>query len=286
MISPSLKDKVKRSILQKISSDIEVLDYVPVSGGCISQTFKIVTSDRDFFLKFNDSFFGKMFDCEANGLDLLRVSADNSIFVPEVVDFSDDYLLMDFIDESPVSNNFWDSFGYGLSAIHKNYNSHFGLDHDNYIGSLIQENKMFNSWSDFFINQRIIPQIKQGNFSSDLKRFDDLFLRIESIFPVEKPSLLHGDLWNGNYLIFNGNPCLIDPSVYFGFREMDIAMTKLFGGFSDRFYDSYNDSYPLAYEWQDRLDLCNLYPLLVHANLFGGSYYNRVKEIVRYFTSV
>ena len=117
--------------------------------------------------------------------------------------------------------------------------------------------------------KRIIPQLKLCDFSTDtLKSFDKLFVNIESIFPEEPPSLLHGDLWNGNFIFNKEKIILFDPAVYFGNREMDIAMTKLFSRFNNKIYDAYSESFPLNDGWQERIDICNLYPLLVHVNLF------------------
>ena len=114
--------------------------------------------------------------------------------------------------------------------------------------------------------------------------FEELFVKLPNLFPNEKPSLLHGDLWSGNFLIKNKDtPVLIDPAIYYGYREMDIAMSKLFGGFNSDFYDYYNETFPLEKEWEERVKLCNLYPLLVHVNLFGGGYLNQVKNILSYY---
>jgi len=163
------------------------------------------------------------------------------------------------------------------------------LDHNNYIGSLHQSNQKHDKWVSFFIEERLNPQLKlaydSGKINSSiLEKFEVMFLVLEEIFPVEKPSLLHGDLWSGNLMTDNfGNPCLIDPAVYFGFREMDLAMTTLFGGFDSEFYESYQRINHLETGWQERFDICNLYPLLVHVNLFGEGYLSSVKNILKRF---
>ena len=116
------------------------------------------------------------------------------------------------------------------------------------------------------------------------RKFSALFERLPDIFPAEKPALLHGDLWSGNYITGkNGEAWLIDPAVYYGNREADIAMTRLFGGFNATFYSAYNDEYPLESGWEERLDYFNLYPLLVHINLFGSSYLNQIQNILSKF---
>jgi len=119
---------------------------------------------------------------------------------------------------------------------------------------------------------------------SDLKAFGNFFNRLPEIFPEEPPALLHGDLWSGNFMINQaGEAVLIDPAVYFGHREMDLGMSQLFGGFHRQFYSAYNEISPLKPGWEKRLDYCNLYPLLVHVNLFGGSYVHSVKQIIKPF---
>ena len=111
-----------------------------------------------------------------------------------------------------------------------------------------------------------------------------MYKYLSEIFPIESPSLIHGDLWGGNFMVNSeGNACIFDPAVYYGFREMDIAMTKLFGGFSAEFYNSYNETFCLQKGWEDRIDICNLYPLLVHLNLFGEGYLQSINSIIKRF---
>jgi fructosamine-3-kinase len=163
------------------------------------------------------------------------------------------------------------------------------LDHDNYIGSLRQFNKYQSTWTEFFIEQRLNIQLKlafdNGLAKSDwTKQFESLYKKLSSLLPEETPSLLHGDLWSGNLITDeHGGPCLIDPAVYYGNREADLAMTKLFGGFADEFYSVYEANSRIAPGYNDRLDLYNLYPLLVHVNLFGSSYIPSVDAILRRF---
>ena len=283
MILPNAIEKEIKSILiSKKGDGITIMDMQPVSGGCINNATKIITNYGNFFLKWNINASEKMFDTEVKGLELLRKS--KTIYIPQIIAYDHNYLMMEFIEKESPSNILWEEFGRDLSELHKVSNINFGLDHNNFIGSLPQDNKQQLSWSDFFINQRIIPQLSMGDFSPDFIRdFDKLFLKIDALFPEEPSSLLHGDLWNGNFIFLNNKTALIDPAVYFGSREMDIAMSKLFGGFHDQFYSSYNENYPLSEGWQERIDICNLYPLLVHVNLFGGGYYSQVKTILNRF---
>ena len=277
-----LKNKIQDVLCLKFDKKVSIQKISSVNGGCINNTSKIDTTHGIFFLKWNLNCDKKMFALEKKGLKLL--SSCNSIYVPKVISESSDYLLMEYIESDNYTNKLWEKFGRSIANLHQISNEYFGLEYDNYIGPLVQENKQKDKWIDFFINERIIPQLKLGNFNTDtLRKFDKLFINIETIFHEESPSLLHGDLWNGNFLFNKEKIVLFDPAVYFGNREMDIAMTKLFGGFDNRFYHSYNEVFPLKKGWKERIDICNLYPLLVHINLFGGSYYSQLMHIVKRF---
>ena len=261
-----------------------VTEVYPVSGGCINDCYKLETQKSNYFVKLNDTI--NLFVEENKGLDLLRAS--KTFFIPKVYKFgvfeSSNFLLMEWIEEKNKSDNFWNFFAKNLSELHSTTNDKFGLDHDNYIGSLKQSNTYYYDGVEFFINTRLVPQLEKLNSlnnSSFFKKFDVLFNLLNEIIPVYQPSLLHGDLWSGNFLIdHNGHACIIDPAVYYGNREADIAMTKLFGGFSEEFYSNYNDYLPMLNGWQERMPIWNLYPLLVHANLFGSSYLNQINSIL------
>ena len=261
-----------------------VIEVYPVSGGCINDCYKLETQKSKYFVKLNDTI--NLFEEENKGLDLLRAS--KTFFIPKVYKFgvfeSSNFLLMEWIEEKNKSDNFWNFFAKNLSELHSTTNDKFGLDHDNYIGSLKQSNTYYCDCVEFFINTRLVPQLEKLNSINNtrfFKKFDVLFNLLNEIIPVYQPSLLHGDLWSGNFLIdHNGHACIIDPAVYYGNREADIAMTKLFGGFSEEFYSNYNDYLPMINGWQERMPIWNLYPLLVHANLFGSSYLNQINSIL------
>ena len=181
--------------------------------------------------------------------------------------------------------------GQRLASLHRCSSEFFGLDDDNYIGSLRQYNHPNSNWINFFIEQRLEVQVKLAINKwrccphGGQKKFESLYAKLPSLIASEKPSLVHGDLWSGNLITDDkGEPCLIDPAVYFGNREADLAMTRLFGGFNDEFYSAYEESFPLPQGSEKRIDLYNLYPLLVHVNLFGGSYVHSVEGILRAFS--
>ena len=260
--------------------------FSPASGGCINNGGRLDTSNGAVFVKWNDANrFPGMFDAEARGLTLLEQAhgprVPGNVFHNEAGGYQ--FITMEWIEQARRAPEYWEELGRGLATLHKTTAKQFGLNHDNYIGSLQQGNKSFEKWSDFFIQQRLGPQLEMLNGEPGLqKKFDALFKKLPDIFPAEKPALLHGDLWSGNLLAdAEGDPCLIDPAVYFGNREMELAFTRLFGGFDSRFYDTYKEVHPLQAGFEDRVDICNLYPLLVHANLFGGHYLLEIEDILR-----
>ncbi|MEC3908336.1 fructosamine kinase family protein [Tamlana sp. 2201CG12-4] len=266
-----------------------ITNVSPVSGGDISQAFKIDTSNNAYFLKLNSASALNMFQTEAYGLDL--IAKTNTIKTPKVIAFdsfeNSAFLLMEFIESKQATAEDFKVLGKQLAALHQCISENFGLDTDNYIGSLPQSNTVHKTWGDFYTDERLLPQLKlakQKDLLSDAECPSEQQIKnyLESLFQNIKPSLLHGDLWSGNYLISkDGTPYLIDPSVYYGHSEVDIAMTKLFGGFGHAFYKAYESYSPFDVNTSARIDIYQLYYLLVHLNLFGRSYYGSVVSILR-----
>jgi fructosamine-3-kinase len=277
--------------LQPIFADcgLAVGHYEPVPGGDINHAFCLHTSTGKYFLKANDeSRYPLMFQKEVNGLDSLSIAGN--ICVPAVIRdgavAGAQYLLLEWLEKGSPGKEFWEHFGTGLAEMHRIPQPYFGWHEDNYIGSLVQVNSRHDTWHTFHAECRILPLVKRlsdtGAFGAkDVKTAEHLCDKLPTLFPVEPPALLHGDLWSGNYLVTaSGEAAIFDPATYYGHREMDIAMTKLFGGFDQQFYDAYKNVYPLENGWQQRLPLAQLYPLLVHAVLFGGHYIGTVKNII------
>lgn len=291
----SIPDPVVRGvsdILKGKGKERGSLRFTPTGGGCINNGGRLQTAHGDFFLKWNYAKrYPGMFDAEAKGLTLLFDT--HSVRIPRVVGTGvrDDYqfVLMEFIAPAARARNYSQMLGRQLAALHRTPWHQFGLDHDNYIGSLTQQNTPSRDWVSFFIEQRLNPQLKAGvdagRIGKDVaSQFDALYRKLSDILSMEPPSLVHGDLWSGNVIVDDsGNPCLIDPAVYYGHREVDLAMTELFGGFDRSFYDAYDEAFPTQPGLQERLDIYKLYPLLVHVNLFGGGYLGEVRSILRQF---
>ncbi len=267
-----------------------------VAGGDINQAFKLITNQGDFFLKVNSSpTYPQMFDKESEGLTHLAKST--GMKVPAVIGCGivgdRQYLLQEFLIPGQISNRFWILFGEGQAQLHGKTNDAFGWFTSNYIGSLKQQNNFMNLWDEFYGRQRIMPLVvtlfnKGVLDNKEVTLAENVCKKLGSIFPNEPPALLHGDLWSGNFMaasIINADgktatvPAIFDPAVYYGHREMDLGMTLLFGSFDQFFYEAYHASYPLEKEWRLRVTLTQLYPLLVHAVLFGGSYINRCRQI-------
>ena len=266
----------------------------PVFGGDINRAFKLTVNGRNVFMKANWKENEAFFASETAGLDAIRKT--ETIRVPETLAWGTDgrygaFLLLEWC-EGRQSEEFFENFGHQLAAMHRADTGKivrgYGFPEDNFIGAGKQENTPEASWVVFFRDHRLKPQFQRADSwfeSSDRKKVSHMMDHLEDYLPEPAfPSLLHGDLWNGNYLVGNdGEACLIDPAVYVGHAEADLAMTELFGGFPQRFYVAYNEANPVDPGYRERRDLYNLYHLLNHLNLFGGGYLGSVREILRAF---
>lgn len=264
----------------------------PVSGGDINQAYAVALADgRELFVKTNARSPRGMFAAEARGLAWLAEA--RALPVPAVVAVSgaDEsgpaYLVLELVRPGRVARDFDETLGRGLAALHRAGASGFGWEADNFIGRLPQENAPAATWAEFYRTRRLEPQLRMaaaaGLATAGMRRgFDRLFAALGALVgPEEPPSRLHGDLWGGNLMCDDGGaPCLIDPAVYGGHREVDLAMMRLFGGFGGRVFDAYEEAWPLADGAEERVALYQLYPLMVHVNLFGGGYGRQVEAIL------
>jgi len=273
--------------------DASINGCAAVSGGSIANGCRLETSETSYFLKFGDSTVAKTFPGEVAGLDALR-DACESLMVPDVVEMQtgdDDlpgFLLMEWINAGRQGRRFWEHFGRGLAQTHRTTNERYGFETSNYIGRLPQTNDWNEDWPAFFRTQRLEPQVERAQASGRWQKewdedLDQVYLRLPEMLPARPPaSILHGDLWKGNFMITaTGDPALIDPATYYGHREADLAMTELFGGYDEMFYRAYRDAWPLKDGYENRRDIYNLYHLINHLNHFGRSYAGSVKKTLR-----
>ncbi|HLK88736.1 MAG TPA: fructosamine kinase family protein [Polyangia bacterium] len=271
----------------------EVASARPVAGGDINRAYEIALSDgRRLFAKSNARSPRGMFAAEARGLGWLAEA--KALRIPRVVTAAEpgageQFLVLELIETGRPAPDFDERLGRGLAALHRHGAPGFGLDHDNFVGSLPQANRPevepAASWPEFYRARRLEPLLRraadEGLATSRMRQgYDRLFRALDELCgPAEPPSRLHGDLWGGNLLCDErGAPCLIDPAVYGGHREIDLAMMRLFGGFGARVFEAYAEAAPLADGHRERVTLYQLYPLMVHVNLFGGGYVGQVES--------
>lgn len=298
-------------LFQHLGEPVEVLDTQFLNGGDINTAARVFTSLGTFFVKWNQANLSgtgrqridevmpdgdDLFAVEVKGLAILRNA--NAIRVPAEVGHGRQgdqaYLILEYIESGTAGlpgapPAYWTKLGQQLAELHAHTQPQFGLDHDNFIGTLAQRNMLTANGLDFFFEQRLLPQAGQALYNGLLGKaqYDALFRlrdRLPELLPADRPALLHGDLWTGNVLITESNePALVDPAVYYGLREAELAFTSLFGGFDTRFYEAYTELFPLEPDFTERIPIYNLYPLLVHVNLFGTGYVSGVERVLDRF---
>jgi fructosamine-3-kinase len=260
----------------------EISSVTSLGGGCIANT-KLVKTVSGRRLVVKESVLPGMSLNEANGLRELKRTG--VIKVPDVIFADAGMLIIEYISQGSKGEFFFENFGRQLAQMHRHTRVTFGWDEDNYIGTTLQLNQPvgdeMQNWTDFYFNKRLLFQYQlaeRNGYVTDI--FKQLFRRLESRLPIilkgsgEPPSLLHGDLWSGNYLVDeHGQPVLIDPAVYYGHREAELAMTHLFGGFSENFYLAYREEWPLPEGANYRQGVYTLYHVMNHLNMFGAGYY-------------
>ncbi len=291
MIPEKVKTDAEEKLSGQLGTSLTISAAEPIGGGCIHNAHRVDTTEGAYFLKWNRKAALRNFQAEAKGLALLAeadaVRTPRVLHVGPVSGYA--YLMMEFISESEPGEDFWQVFGRNLAKLHANSSDQFGLDYNNFIGSLDQSNTQHATWIEFYVAERLEKQLKMATDRSLADRallssFNKLFGKIDRYVPEEKPALLHGDLWSGNFMTGDkGGPVVFDPAVYYGHREAEIAFTKLFGGFDAAMYTAYEETFPLQEGWKDRVDLFNLYPLLVHFNLFGAGYRPQIESALKRF---
>jgi len=282
---------LENNILNKIAEEhnLNNTKFSRLTGGDINDVFLITSQDKKQVVKINNAEkFPGMFAAEKASLEALQkpkvIDVPNVLGMGEIENTS--YLLLEYKESAAKSSTFWVDFGKQMAALHKTTSEEFGFQLDNYIGSLPQQNNASTSAADFYISERLDPQLKIAKDKGyDLGVTKSFFSNISAIIPDEKPALIHGDLWGGNYLVNgNGYPCLIDPATAFAPREMDLSMMQLFGGFDEELFKTYEEEFPLEPGFEERIPLWQLYYLLVHLNLFGAGYKAQVTSIIKQFS--
>jgi fructosamine-3-kinase len=281
-------------------------DVVALSGGMINRSARITTNAGAIFVKWRPDAPPDFFAAEADGLERLRASG--AFRVPAVLAWQDrpesgeptgspPFLALEYLaSQEPVDpRQFATHFGEALADLHGRVvapDRMFGLERDNFIGFLPQANAQQSDWATFYRDRRLLPQIalarKAGLLPTGRERLlMQLLDRLDSLLGghAPQPALLHGDLWSGNFLPLNQDVALIDPAVYYGDREMEIAYIELFGGFPAGFMAAYRAAYPLEAGYEDRRSLHQLYPLLNHLNHFGETYGPAVDSVCRHYVN-
>jgi len=279
-----------RSDLEDFIGD-KIKSTKSLSGGSIANAQAVTFENgKKLFLKFG-SLAKQTFWSEAEGLK--ELSKANIIRIPNVIHVSDEYLLLEHIEQGIPHKEFHNEFGKQLANLHRFTAKKFGFHSDNYIGATPQKNSYKDDWTTFYFENRILYQhklLEEKNLAT--KELSKLIGKLEHkiadiIGNTEaSPCLIHGDLWVGNYLIDEqSKPVLIDPAVCYAHRELELSMTMLFGGFPKSFYNSYNEEYPMIDGWEQRMDIYKLYHILNHYNLFGGGYgYQAIQILKKYLT--
>ena len=282
----TLPAKLKHQIESKLQG--RLVSLRPLAGGSISRAFALKTgSGTSYFLKWGEQTSGDMFRAEAHGLE--AIAATQSIATPAVKAVGDTFLLLELIATSAHDKQYWQILGRNLAALHNHKRDLFGFDQDNYCGSTPQPNGWYEDGYQFFAEERLLYQARLAYDRHLLEREDVIAVerlcnRLPELIPRQRPALIHGDLWAGNHLCrADGHPVLIDPACHYGWAEAELAMTTLFGGFDDAFYQSYLECHPCEQGWRERCPIYNLYHLLNHLNLFQGGYLQQVRSVLHHF---
>ena len=280
--------EISQAIAKATQKSFKVEDTRSVSGGCINQGYQIKGDNQQYFVKLNQVSKVEMFQAEALGLK--QMIATKTLVVPKPICWgvadNSSYIVLEWLDLGRGNSSCWQAMGKQLALMHKGgTNPQFGWNLNNTIGSTPQINDWKDNWADFFAEQRIGYQLNLA------KRQDSGFSNVEQIVRAIRvqladrqptASLVHGDLWSGNAdVTADGQPTIFDPASYYGDREVDIAMTELFGGFPASFYQGYNQQWQLEPNYKSRKNIYNLYHILNHFNLFGGGYGHQAQRMIQ-----
>jgi len=286
--------EVENLLSEKFESDVKIHSSNSIGGGCINHASKIETNVGKFFLKWNANCPANIFIREAESLTELKKATDNNLLLPKVyvskeVDSTPGFLVQEYLPPGYSISNSDEKLGRGLAVLHQYKNENFGFYNNNYCGATLQKNSWSDNWVEFFRDNRLrfllnLIQKERPLPASEMKIYEKLFDRIPKLIPeYSEAVLIHGDLWSGNFMISEHGPVLIDPASYYADREMEFAIITMFGGFSQRFFDSYNEVNPLPAGWKQRNNLYQLYHILNHYYLFGGGYQSQALSVSKSF---
>jgi protein-ribulosamine 3-kinase len=279
---------IAEHIAQVTGEPFDPVEPRDIGGGCINKAVRLMDGERLYFVKLNQASLLEMFEAESDGLR--EMARTGTIRVPRPLcsglTEEQSYLVMEYVDMGHAGRESHAQAGRELAGMHRAGWKQFGWYRDNTIGSTPQANTPSNNWIDFWREQRLGFQLRlaaRSGYGGSLQRGGDRLLEgfHHLIDHNPAPSLLHGDLWGGNLAYDRqGRPVIFDPAVYYGDREADLAMTELFGGFGNAFYDAYREAWPLAPGYATRKTLYNLYHVLNHLNLFGGGYLGQASSMI------
>jgi protein-ribulosamine 3-kinase len=276
-------------LAQHIGAGTQIDDLQFFYGGNFNLAVRVKSGHSEYFIKWTQGEHLGLFEAEAKNLQLIKNTG--AIDVPSVLGVGTldekEYLMMECIQSAEKSANYWSDFGHKLAQLHQNTGTlGHGLDYPNFLGAAKQDNAWETNGVQFFIEKRLKKQVDAAVYhrriSAELEnRFEVLFEKLPNLIPNENSALLHGDLWSGNAMVNDrGEITLVDPCSYFGLREAELAFTTMFGGFPTEFYEAYHRTFPIEKGFHERIPLYNLYPLMVHVNLFGEGYLPAVNKIL------
>jgi fructosamine-3-kinase len=287
----SRREALRQALEQARGEDPGELELTPAGGGCINTAALVEVGGERLFVKWNDRPLPRQFEAEARGLQAMH-DADCGLVIPRPIVFSDRpgaaFLALEYLPPGRRVTDFDLKLGRGLAALHQTTDARgFGFELDGYCGATPQPNGWLDDWATFYAERRLGHQLRLARAAGMSRRDGDVIERAierarELCADDEPPALIHGDLWSGNlHTAPDGAPSLIDPAAYYGHREAELGMMVLFGGFSQRVFDAYDEARPLRAGWRERLDLYTLYHVLNHFNLFGGGYGGQAVSLAR-----
>ena len=290
MFPNNLKLHLEQVLSRELHRDLVITRVVPLrKKSSLHQTFRLECELGFVFLKLNYMQHLPQFEAEAAGLTALK----RYLRVPECLGtgkfLTYSYLLLSWVEEQLWTRGKWVECGQELAYMHRHARSEeFGWGHDNYLGTQQQLNTRSSNWVHFFRDYRLRPSVEIARQKSalpedEVRRFTRLYARLPDLLLDERPCLIHGDMWGGNHLNTQDGITFFDPAVHYSQREAELALTTLFRQFPAEFYEGYQSQYPLQPDWHTRASLYNLYPLLVHLNLFGDDYLPEIQNVLRYY---